>query len=537
MKVTGNGVSRRRALGLLAGAGAAGLFTACSGSGSPTLQRSSSRPTPSRTLVPTPASQGAPLTAASGDWAALSRHLQGEVRRLGDPGYVEAARLFDPRFDEIRPAAVASVATPHDVAHCLDFARRFTLPISIRSGGHSYLGASTCIGLVIDVRPLTTVEVLDSGAATIGTGAALVDVYAALAEHNVSIPAGSCPTVGIGGLALGGGVGVVTRRYGLTCDRITAATVVTADGTTVVADPRHHPDLYWALRGGGGSFGVVTELTMATAPAVPLSHAFLVWPWSAAASVVAAWQQWAVAAPRELWSACHILAPDNKATPPNVSVPMVFVGPSTRLSPHIDALVAAIPTPPTTRSMNNDGYEQTMLLEAGCADRTVTACHVRDETAGGTLDRGAFVAASDYFRSLIPTSAITRMVTAVAQRAADARLGSGGVSLDLLGGAVDDLAPDATAYVHRGALFDAQYTAGWDGSGNGPLSRNRRSLTTIRSTLRRYGTGEAYQNYADSSLTDPQRAYYGANLPRLVAVKRTYDPKNVFRQPQGIPLR
>jgi FAD/FMN-containing dehydrogenase len=445
--------------------------------------------------------------------------------------------LFDPRFDTIRPAAVASVASARDVAHCVDFARRFSLPISIRSGGHSYLGASTGRGLVIDVRPLNSVDVIDGGSATIGSGAALVDVYSALAGRGVSIPAGLCPTVGIGGLALGGGVGVVARRYGLTCDRITAATVLTADGTTVVADPEHNPDLYWALRGGGGNFGIVTDLTCATHDAVPLSHAFLVWPWTAAESVVAAWQQFAVAAPRELWSACHVLAPDNKAKPPTVSVPMVFVGPSAQLAAHVDTLTAAIPAQPTTRSLNDDSYARTMLLEAGCADLTLAACHVRDETPGGTLDRGAFVAGSDYFDAPIPTSAIANLVAAVAQRAADPRLGTGGVSLDVLGGAVDDLRPAATAYVHRGALFNAQYTAGWAGASNGPLSRNRRSLAAIRSTLHRFGTGAAYQNYADASLRDPQRAYYGSNLPRLIDVKNSYDPQNVFNQPQGIPLR
>lgn len=531
MKVTGNRVSRRRALGLLGGAGAAGLLAACSTSRSP-----SPRPTRTAQPLPTVGLPTAPAHAASADWAALARKLHGALRRDRDPGYVDAYRLFDPRFDGIRPVAVASVVSAHDVAHCLDFARRFDLPISIRSGGHSYLGASTGRGLVIDVRPLNQILIGD-GTATIGTGAALVDVYSGLASHNVAIPAGSCPTVGLGGLALGGGVGVVTRKYGLTCDRIAAATVVTATGDTVTADPNQHPDLYWALRGGGGNFGVVTDLTLTTHPTVPLSHAFLVWPWSAAAQVVAAWQAFAVAAPRELWSACHILAPDNKAMPPNVSVPMVYVGPSSELSAHIDALTSAVPVPPTTRSYNDDSYEATMLLEAGCTNLTLSECRVGDEVPGGKLERGAFIAGSDYFADPIPAAGITAMVAAVAQRAADPRLGEGGVSLDVLGGAVDDLATDATSYVHRGALFNAQYTAGWPGGTNGPLSRNRRSLTALRSTLHRYGTGQAYQNYADSLLRNPQQAYYGANLARLIDVKRTYDPANLFNQPQGVPLR
>jgi FAD/FMN-containing dehydrogenase len=462
--------------------------------------------------------------------------MNGALRRRGEAGYEEASLLFDPRFDHVRPAAVAAVAGPHDVAHCVDFARRFGLPLSIRSGGHSYVGASTGRGLVIDVRSLNAIVVGD-GAATIGAGAALVDVYSALATHGAAIPAGSCPSVGLSGLALGGGVGVVTRRYGLTCDRITAATVVTAEGETVVADADGHSDLYWALRGGGGSFGVATDLTLETHPTPSLSHAFLVWPWPVAAAVVEAWQTFAVTAPRELWSACHILAPDNKAAGPNVSVVAVHVGPSSALSARLDTLLAAIPAAPTTHSLRDDGYESTMMLEAGCADLSVAQCHISDETPGGRLPRSAFLGASDYFRDPIPPAGIAAMVAAVERRARDPRLRNGGVSLDVLGGAVDDLASDATAYVHRGSLFNAQYTAGWLGDGTLPLARNRRSLADIRSSVHRYGTGEAYQNYADASLRNPQRAYYGSNLARLIDVKHTYDPTNVFAQPQGIPTK
>jgi FAD/FMN-containing dehydrogenase len=482
---------------------------------------------------PTLALPTAPASATSREWTALAGRLHGELRRAGDAGYVEASRLFDPRFDQIRPAAVASVASTHDVAHCLDFARRFGLPVSIRSGGHSYIGASTGHGLVIDVRPLNAIDV-GNGTATIGAGAALVDVYSGLAAHGVSIPAGSCPSVGLSGLALGGGVGVVARRYGLTCDRIAAATVVTADGETVVAGPDRHSDLYWALRGGGGSFGVVTDLTLTTHPATALSHAFYVWPWSAAASVVAAWQMFAAAAPRELWSACHVLAPDDKAMPPNVSVPAVYVGPSAQLAVHLGPLLDAIPVAPTTSSVHDASYEATMLLEAGCSDLTLPQCRVGAETPGGTLPRDTFIAGSDYFRQPIPFAGIDALVAAVASRAADRSLGAGGVSFDVLGGAVDDLAADATAYVHRGVLFNAQYTAGWSGRGNRPLLRNRRSLAEIRATVHRYGTGQAYQNYADAGLRNPQRAYYGDNLSRLIDVKHSYDPSNLFNQPQGI---
>jgi FAD/FMN-containing dehydrogenase len=463
--------------------------------------------------------------------------MTGALKRPSSAGYDEARILFDRRFDGVMPAAVAQVGSDADIAQCLAFAQRFTLPVQLRSGGHSYIGASIGPGLVIDLRALSSVAV-DSGAgtATIGAGAALVDVYAELADHGVSIPAGSCPSVGLSGLTLGGGIGVVARRYGLTCDRLVEARVITADGNTLVCNSTNHSDLYWALRGGGGSFGVVTSLTLGTHAADPIAHAFLTWPWSAAAEVVSGWQPWAIAAPHSLWSSAHILATDGTGDA-TISVAAVMVASTSALQQHIGQLTAAIPTAPTVNFVATESYEATMMLESGCADLSVEACHVAAETPGGTLPRDAFVAGSDFFTSPIPSAGINALVAAVAKRQSDPRLGAGGASLDILGGAVDALAADATAWVHRGSLFDAQYTASWgETPGNGPLARNQHSLASIHGAVRHYASGQAYQNYADDSLPNPQQAYYGANLPRLIEVRRTYDPTGVFTQPQGVPL-
>jgi FAD/FMN-containing dehydrogenase len=463
--------------------------------------------------------------------------LDGTVLRPGDAGYDRARLLFDRRFDPVTPQAVAQVASETDVATCVAFSRRYGIPLRLRSGGHSYIGASTGTGMVIDLRQLSRIDVGAGGhIATIGAGAALVDVYNTLAAHGVAIPAGSCPTVGLSGLTLGGGVGVVSRRYGLTCDRLVAARVVTAEGKTVTCSAASHPDLLWALRGGGGSFGVVTEMTLATHPTTPLSHAFVSWPWSAAADVMRAWQQWAPAAPDSLWSTAHVLSTGTPG-PPAVSVAAVMVAGAPDLQEQIGRLTQSVPVPATSTSVATDGYQRTMMLEAGCADLTVRACHVAVETPGGTLPRDAFVAASDFFKEPIPAAAIDALIASVAARQSDPRLGTGGASFDILGGAVDAVAADHAAFVHRGALFNAQYTASWGSTpGNGPLPRNRRSLADIHDTVRPYGTGQAYQNYADATLPDPQRAYYGANLPRLIETRRQYDPAGVFTQPQGVPL-
>jgi FAD/FMN-containing dehydrogenase len=525
------GVTRRQALALLAGAAASVALVGCDTHTSPTTRSPSTR-------ARTPSPSGTARLATNTDWRAFARSLDGTVLRPGEAGYDRARLLFDRRFDSVMPEAIAQVASEADVASCVAFARRFGIPLRLRSGGHSYIGASIGTGMVIDLRQLSRIDVSSNGqTATIGAGAALVDVYNTLAGHGVAIPAGSCPTVGLSGLTLGGGVGVVSRRYGLTCDRLGAARLITAEGQTLTCSATSHPDLYWALRGGGGSFGVVTEMTLATHPTEPLSHAFVSWPWSAAADVVRAWQTWAPAAPESLWSTAHVLATGTPG-PPAVSVAAVMVAGAPDLQEQIGRLVQSVPVAATATSVATDGYQETMMLEAGCADLTVRACHVAAETPGGTLPRDAFVAASDFFTEPIPAAGIDALVASVAARQSDPRLGTGGASFDILGGAVDAVAADQSAWVHRGALFNAQYTASWGSMpGNGPLARNRRSLADIHDTVRRYGTGQAYQNYADATLPDPQQAYYGANLARLVEIRRQFDPAGVFTQPQGVPLR
>jgi FAD/FMN-containing dehydrogenase len=196
-----------------------------------------------------------------------------------------------------------------------------------------------------------------------------------------------------------------------------------------------------------------------------------------------------------------------------------------------------VPTATSSRFVTEEGYQATMMLEAGCTSLSEQQCHVAAEVPGGSLPRDAFVAGSDFFRRRIPPAGVAALVAAVERRQADPRLGRGGASFDVLGGAVDRLPNDATAWSHRGALFNAQYTASWSpGSGPSPVARNQHSLTTIHHAVRSYASGEAYQNYADDTLPDPQRAYYGANLARLVEVRRTYDPTGLFTNPQGVPL-
>ena len=221
-----------------------------------------------------------PVTPA--EWQSFTQSQTGPVLRPGQSGYVTAKQLFQPRFDSAHPQAVVECASVADVQRAIAFARAHAIPIAPRSGGHSYAGYSTGPGMVIDVGKLSRITVNRAhGTVTVGAGARLIDIYSAVAAAGVAIPGGTCPTVGIAGLALGGGQGVVGRKLGLTCDAMTSVQVVMADGKVLNCDAHHNPDLFWACRGGGGgNFGIVTSFTFATHPLTSLVTFTLDWPWA-----------------------------------------------------------------------------------------------------------------------------------------------------------------------------------------------------------------------------------------------------------------
>src|SRR5262245_4951717 len=236
---------------------------------------------------------------------ALARSLDGTVVPRGTAAYAKAYPLFDTRFDAIKPRAIVFAETVRDVQSVIAWANRYGVRIVGRAGGHSYGGYSTASGaVVVDVTRMSRVAANPSKrTAVIGAGTRLIDVYAKLWEHGMTVPAGSCPTVGIGGLALGGGVGFSSRRLGLTCDNILGLTLVTAAGKVLVCNRSQHADLYWACRGGGGgNFGIVTSFAFRTHPVANVTTYRIDWPSADAVAAVDAWQRWAPHAPDALFS-------------------------------------------------------------------------------------------------------------------------------------------------------------------------------------------------------------------------------------------
>ena len=466
------------------------------------------------------ASPATPPTTA--DWKRLASHLDGTLARPGSSTY-DAVRLTqNPRYDGARPLAVLSVANAHDVTTAFAFARDHDVRVAIRSGGHSYPGWSAGDGaLVVDVRPLDQVS-LNGTTATVGAGASLIQVYDALGTRGRGIPGGSCPTVGIAGLTQGGGVGVLTRAYGLTCDSVSAMQVVLADGRTVNASADNEPDLFWALRGGGGGhLGVVTSFTFRTFAAPGITRAYVAWPFSAADQVVPGFLHTVPKADPRLWATLKLLGGRTHPSGPALFMSASWTGPASGLDAALKPFLSQVPHP-TTDSRSTAGYLDTMLTYAGCSSIPVDQCHTGP---GGSLDRQAFAATSH----VISAPEYDGVLLDHVQAAQGSGLAEAGISIDALGGAVNHVGSGDTAFGHRGALATVQYTATYD---SGPASTATSYVRGFRSAMTGTWGDGAYVNYADSSLQNYQQAYFGANAGRLAQARSTYDPDRFFTQPQ-----
>ncbi|WP_055525730.1 FAD-binding oxidoreductase [Streptomyces graminilatus] len=477
-----------------------------------------------------------PLSATNAstpaNWTALARDLDGPLIRPGDGSWATARQLYNTRFDGLKPAAVAYVAHADDIRTVLSYARSHSVPVAIRNGGHSYAGWSSGNGrLIVDVSKLNHIRT-GGGTAVIGAGSKLIDVYRALTSKGVTIPAGSCPTVGVSGLTLGGGHGVVSRAYGLTCDSLTQATLITADGRELTANATENKDLFWALRGAGnGNFGVVTELQFRTHAAPQAVAGYLTWPWRKAAAVMKAWQEWGPTQPDEIWSALHLS--NTAGGTPTISISAFSLGTYTELQNAVDRLADRVGSPASTVSLRRRSYKEAMEVYAGCSSFATDAqCHLPGKTPGrspqGALGRETYAARSDFFdRSLSPAGIQTLLA-----QISSVRGGSGTIAFTALGGAVNRVSPTATAFVHRRSRMLAQYIAAWRPGTTGSAAQSW--LTAAHNAMSPYASGAAYQNYTDPTLRDWRKAYYGAAAPHLTKLKHQYDPTRMFTYPQAL---
>ena len=417
---------------------------------------------------------------------ALRSAVRGRVLTPGDSGYNGARVVFNTRWDGVKPPAVVQARDTADVRAVVRWADRYDVPLVARSGGHGYNGNSTSrSAVVVDLDRLDNIR-FDDGIATLGPGARLGDVYASLARRGVTVPAGSCPTVAVGGLVLGGGMGLAGRAMGLTCDRVRSFDIVDAEGRRRRVDDGA---LFWALRGGGGSFAIVTAVRLRTRRVRTAAFFSVSFPRGARDEALARWDAFAPAAPSALTAILTL-------TSDGATAFGQFLGSASRLR----QLIRPLGGSPTV----------------GSADYLT----VQRRWAGNdNPPRSAFAASSLYVGERLSASG-RRSFLAAADTGAT-------LILDAYGGAINRPARDDTAFPHRDARFSVQVLS------YAPIPVARERVKRARSRIAPHGAG-AYANYADPDLTHAVRSYYGANLERLRRVKREVDPANRFRPPQGI---
>jgi FAD/FMN-containing dehydrogenase len=468
------------------------------------------------------------------DWEALRRRIDGEVALPGSPAYQASPPPFNARFHDVRSAAIVSCRSPQDVGEAIAFAGRHGLQIATRAGGHSFAAHSSTQGVLIDVTPMLSVTVA-GGVATVGAGARLGEVYEALQAHDLAIPGGTCPPVGVAGLTLGGGLGILGRKHGVTSDHLVGAEVVLADGRILQCDDHHEQDLFWALRGAGaGNFGVVTRLVFRAVPAPSsTTNVQLAWPFADAAAVVQAWQRWAPTAPDELAASLKITTGDDPDQPPAVDVYSAFHGSRADAARLVEELIAEVGSDPAAAALTPMTWQQTRRFWAELGNPG-------EEPGGSSVpqppDVPCLYAKSEFFARPLPPEAVGALLEAFGE----GRTSGESRELDFMpwGGAYNRRPPDATAFVHRDQLFQLKHAAvvGVDAPPANQAAAHR-AATRSWASVHPWGSGRVFQNFADPDLEHWADAYYGPNYPRLVGVKARYDPANRFQFRQSLPLR
>jgi FAD/FMN-containing dehydrogenase len=453
------------------------------------------------------------------DWNDLAHRLQGRLVRPGETGY---ARLHTPSnllYADVHPAGIVLCGSPEDVRQSILWTRDHDLPAVPRAGGHSYSGYSVTPGLLVDLRRMNAVKVSRTdGTATIEPGALNTDIYDGLQPYGVAFSAGRCPTVAVSGLTLGGGFGFSSRKLGLSADALLETQVATADGQILACSEKENPDLFWACRGGGGgNFGINTTFTFRTYPVDHVTLYDLSWDWSEAAKVISTLQEVVTEAPDE-WSLRIGIGTSGLPgkTRPTIGALGQFFGPKRDLLAILDPVLSAAKPRKSLIARRTFWQAKTYLYD--------------------TTPVGRYAVKSNYVAGPFPAEGIDVLLRAVERWPGSSNSDGGGIALFAWGGAIGQVAPDETAFVHRKARFLMAYDTAWGANDDPALVRgNLGWLDRLAADIRPYVTRQAYQNFIDRSLSNWEDAYYGENLARLVRVKKQVDPDNFFHFKQSIP--
>jgi FAD/FMN-containing dehydrogenase len=462
--------------------------------------------------------------------AALEAAIEGKVLAHDSREYELLRKPAWAQFEPVRPEVVVVCANPADVAATIAFAQRIGAETVVRTGGHCFAGRSSTRGILIDLSDMRSVSVAD-GLATVEAGALLGDVYDRLDGHGLTIAAGACPSVGIAGLTLGGGLGILGRRYGLTSDQLVGAQVALADGRIVDCDEHREADLFWALRGaGGGQFGVVTSFVVRTVPADDLTCFKVTWRYTQAAGAIELWQDWAPNAPDELSASLLVNAPQD-LDEPVVTLFGGMLGTEAETADTLDRLIGRLNAEPistTLAQMRHRLAKRFLAEQAPGAERQDSAPPVEPSR------RSLMFSKSEFFRRPLPPHAIAPLVDvfATGREIGQAR------ELDFTpwSGAYNRPRSDATSFAHRNESFLLKQAVVLESDASAHRRDAARGwLARSWSLVHPHGSGGVFPNFPDPDLADWRRAYHGANYERLTHIKARYDPDNVFRFPQSLP--
>jgi FAD/FMN-containing dehydrogenase len=424
--------------------------------------------------------------------------------------------------NNLLPALRIVCKSTNSVAEAIKWVSYHELPFALRSGGHCYEGFSQSNCVIIDCRHIDSIEVdSDRGLVMVGAGASLGRIYRKIAAAGYALPAGSCPTVGIAGHTLGGGMGLLGRQFGLACDNVEQLTIVDASGVIRLVDKRHNPDHFWAaVGGGGGSFGAVTRFVFRMHP---LSHVHTfgaTWEFSEEASGLTkaiklfdAWQRWAPKAPKSI-TALMTVQKGLKG-----KLRLRCIGQSTGSKEELESELS--------------GH----LLDL----RPTHKLHVKKRTffqavehfCGGNFDYDSvyFEGKSDVVKGALSKTALQTMFRGILSQP----IAHVVAICDPFGGAIADVPCHASAFPYRGAnTWGIQYYSQWEKQAQSP--GRLAQMASIYDAMRPFMSGSAYVNYPDTEIENYAYSYWGNNLERLREIKTRVDPRNLFNHKQSIPL-
>lgn len=439
----------------------------------------------------------------------LEAAARGAVLEPGDTGFDDARTIWNARVDR-EPGAILRCTGVADVVAGVTAAREHDVRLSVKSGGHHVSGSAVCDGgLVLDLGPMDWVRVdPEARRAWVGPGATWGDVDHETGAFGLAVPGGQDPNIGVSGLTLGGGVGWLSRKYGLTCDNLLSADVVTADGELVHASPDRHPDLFWALRGGGGNFGIVTAFEFQLHEVDDVYAGSLVYPHEDLPAVARRYESFMADAP-----------PEVRLLFGSMVLPAAPYFPDEVHDTRVAILIAFHTGPPETGRQ-----VLTPLREFGAP--LFDSLRARPYTAfqqAGT-SRGSM---RTHLRSQYLTNLTDRAVDVIDEHANEAPSDGATVFISPRGGAETEPASDATAYAHRDAAHHLLAEARWDDPGAD--AEHVEWVDSFHDAVQPFTTGDVAMNFLTNDEREGRiRAAYGDNYERLADVKRKWDPENRF---------